>query len=251
MAGGPSGRVFQSLIEEQQIEYHPYQIEGWTRESFTVFDNSTTLQYRFVMPGPVVQASEWQGALVELSSVTQSAGYMVASGSLSPSLPADFYARVARIAGEAGTRLIVDTSGDALRETLGERVFMLKPNIVELEALMGQKFSEQSQIHEVATELIRTQKCEIFMVSLGAQGAFMASAEGGEFMRAPTVPILSKVGAGDSMVAGAVLALARGYSMRDAMYYGVAAGSAAVMTPGSELCRREDTEMLFAQMKLN
>lgn len=251
LAGGPPGLLFQSLLDAQQIPYFAYQIEGWTRESFTVFENSTTLQYRFVMPGPLVQEAEWQGALTELSAVAQRSDYIVASGSLSPGVPTDFYARVARIANETETRLIVDTSGEALRETLNERVFMLKPNIVELEALMGHKFSEQPQIYEVASELIRAQKCEMVVISLGAQGAFVASAEGGEFVRAPTVPVQSKVGAGDSMVAGTVLALAQGRAMREAIYYGVAAGSAAVMTPGSELCRLEDTEMLFAQMNPN
>lgn len=249
LAGGPSGRVFQSLLDAQQIAYHPYPIEGWTRESFTVYENATTLQYRFVMPGPAVQPAEWQGALNELSELAHNVDYIVASGSLPPGVPIDFYARVAHIARAANTRLVVDTSGEALRATLNESVFMLKPNIIELETLMGHKFTDQAQIHDVASQLIGDGKCALVIISLGAQGAFVASAQGSEFVRAPTVPIQSKVGAGDSMVGGAVLALAQGRPTHDAMLYGVAAGSAAVMTPGSELCRREDTEMLFAQMK--
>jgi fructose-1-phosphate kinase PfkB-like protein len=64
----------------------------------------------------------------------------------------------------------------------------------------------------------------------------------------PTVPIVSKVGAGDSMVAGIVLGLARGKSLRESIVFGVSAGTAAVMTPGTELCRREDVERLYDQM---
>ncbi|MCB0092780.1 MAG: 1-phosphofructokinase family hexose kinase [Caldilineaceae bacterium] len=250
LAGGPNGRILQSLLNEQQIVCHPHPIAGWTRESFSVYENATTLQYRFVMPGPDVQPAEWQDALNELGEMARNVDYIVASGSLPPGVPVDFYARVARLVRSTNTRLVVDTSGEALWETLNESVFMLKPNIVELETLMGHKFTEQAQIHDVASELIRDGKCEIMLISLGAQGAFVASAQGGEFLRAPTVPIQSKVGAGDSMVGGAVLALAQGRSTHEAMLYGVAAGSAAVMTPGSLLCRREDTEMLFAQMKL-
>jgi sugar/nucleoside kinase (ribokinase family) len=65
----------------------------------------------------------------------------------------------------------------------------------------------------------------------------------------PTVPIRSKVGAGDSTVAGIVLGLARGLDLNDAVRFGVAAGAAAVMTPGSELCRRDDTERMYDRIR--
>ena len=76
----------------------------------------------------------------------------------------------------------------------------------------------------------------------------MVSKEGCEHLRAPTVPIKSKVGAGDSMVAGIVLSLARGLPLKEAVRFGVAASAAAVMTPGTELCRREDAERLYERM---
>ena len=74
------------------------------------------------------------------------------------------------------------------------------------------------------------------VVSLGAGGVLLTTAEGHVRLRAPTVPIQSKVGAGDNMVAGIALALARGFPLREAARFGVA----AVMTPGMELCRPED-----------
>jgi 6-phosphofructokinase 2 len=76
----------------------------------------------------------------------------------------------------------------------------------------------------------------------------MVSAQFAEHILPPTVPIISKVGAGDSMVAGIVLSLARGKPLRESVLFGVAAGTAAVMTPGTELCRREDAERLFENM---
>jgi 6-phosphofructokinase 2 len=76
----------------------------------------------------------------------------------------------------------------------------------------------------------------------------MVSEEITQHILPPTVPIVSKVGAGDSMVAGIVLSLARGKTLRDSVLFGVAAGAAAVMTPVPELCRREDAERLFESM---
>ena len=79
-------------------------------------------------------------------------------------------------------------------------------------------------------------------------GALLVSKDGCEHLRTPTVPIKSKVGAGDSMVGGIVLALERGKVLREAVLCGVAAGAAAVMNPQRELCRRQDAEELFSRM---
>ena len=92
--------------------------------------------------------------------------------------------------------------------------------------------------------MLRRSGCEVILLSLGAAGILLVTREGAERLRAPVVPIRSKVGAGDSTVAGVVLGLAQGRPIRDAALYGLAAGTAAVMTPGSELCRREDVERL-------
>ncbi|MFW5879062.1 MAG: PfkB family carbohydrate kinase, partial [Myxococcota bacterium] len=79
--------------------------------------------------------------------------------------------------------------------------------------------------------------------------AWLITREESEHIRSPSVPIRSRVGAGDSMVGGTVLALSRELDLTSAVRFGVAAGAAAVMTPGTELCRREDTERIFEQMK--
>ena len=101
----------------------------------------------------------------------------------------------------------------------------------------------------MAEKIVQSSRSEVVVVSLGAAGALMVTKEGNRYIRPPTVPIKSKVGAGDSMVAGIVLALSQGKTIQDSVSFGVAAGTAAVMTPGTELCRREDTERLYEEMK--
>lgn len=113
-----------------------------------------------------------------------------------------------------------------------------------LTELAGEEIKDESQQEAVAREMVESRRSEVVVVSLGAAGALLVSKEG----RAPTVPAKSKIGAGDSMVAGIVWSLAKGESVRDAVRFGVAAGAAAVMTPGTELCRREDTERLYQQI---
>jgi 6-phosphofructokinase 2 len=128
-------------------------------------------------------------------------------------------------------------------------VFLIKPKVREFRELVGREVREQAQIEAAALELVESGRCEILVISLGAAGALAVSRDFSEHILPPTVPIVSKVGAGDSMVAGMVLSLARGRSSRESVLFGVATGTAAVMTPGTELCRREDAERLYAGIR--
>lgn len=249
-SGGPTGEMLQFLFDQEGITHRPVPVKGWSRENLIVLEESTNQQYRFGMPGPDLGEEEWQQCLHELSNIRPMPDYIVASGSLPPGVPPDFYARIVRIGKDMHAKIIIDTSGEALGLALQEGVFLLKPNIREFRDLVGQDVKEEFQIKVAAKRLVASGQTEVIVISLGASGALMVAKDVVEHIVPPTVPIISKVGAGDSMVAGIILSLARGYALRDAVRFGVAAGTAAVMTPGTELCRRDDTERLYAQMTL-
>jgi len=247
-AGGMTGKRLQELLDEEGLDHRPFPIVGMIRESLVILDESTGQQYRFGMPGPELQKKEWELFLVKLAAIDPAPDYVVASGSLPPGVPADFYAQVACIGKKRGAKTIVDVSGEALRAALEEGVFLIKPNVREFREMVGKDIKEESQIKAEAQKMVTSGRCEVLVISLGAAGALVVSEEFAERILPPTVPIVSKVGAGDSMVAGIVLSLARGNPLRESVLFGVATGSAAVMTPGSELCRREDAERLYEDM---
>ena len=124
-------------------------------------------------------------------------------------------------------------------------VCLLKPNLGELSQLAGKEHINAMEQEQIAQDIIREGKASMLAVSLGPRGAMLATQDIIEYVVPPTVKMLSTVGAGDSMVAGMVLALSLGKSHRDMIRWGVAAGTAATMTPGSELCRREDVEEIY------
>jgi 6-phosphofructokinase 2 len=248
-AGGRNGEKLKDLLDEDGINHSPQPIKGQTRENLSVYENSTGQQYRFGMPGPTFEEGEWLHALERVAELSPPPGYLVASGSLPPGAPEDFYARLARKARRMGVRVVLDTSGPALGRGVEEGVFLIKPNMRELQDLMGEEYESEAQQEQWARELVSAKRCEVVVVSLGAGGAVGVWEDGSIRMRAPTVRIRSKVGAGDSMVGGMVLALSRDMDLPDVVRFGMAAGAAAVMTPGTELCRRDDTERLFEQMK--
>jgi 6-phosphofructokinase 2 len=247
-AGGLSGGMLRDLLDKEGLKHQQITISGITRESLSVLEKSTNLQYRFNMPGPTFLEEEWQYCLKEISRLLPGVEYLVASGGLPPGVPLDYYGRLAKTANKESVRMILDTSGIALRLALEEGVFLIKPNLREFSELTGLERTDEVEEEQRARALVTGGRSQIVVISLGAAGVLVASDEGIERIPAPVVPIISKVGAGDSTVAGIVLALARGLSRPEAVRFGVAAGAAAVMTPGSELCRREDVERLYQQI---
>lgn len=247
-AGGMSGSMLNELLEQEKIDKLPLPIKGVTRENLIVLEESTGRQFRFGMQGPNLGNEEWEQCIKEIYKADPAPEYLVASGSLPLGVPSDFYARVARIGKERGTKVIIDAAGNALAQALQEGVYLIKPNFREFRELAGIDIKEEYQIAEAAQEMVRSGQCEVIVISLGAAGALLITKDIVEHIVPPTVPIISKVGAGDSTVAGIVLSLSRGKKLREAVLYGIAAGSAAVMTPGTELCRKEDTDRLYVKM---
>ncbi|MBC7903765.1 MAG: bifunctional hydroxymethylpyrimidine kinase/phosphomethylpyrimidine kinase, partial [Gemmatimonadaceae bacterium] len=154
-------------------------------------------------------------------------------------------AGIAGIAARKNAKLVVDSSGEALKKALEEKIFLCKPNLGELASLAGEEELSQERAIETAGQIIAGGKCEIIVISMGAAGAAMVTKNEVKIISAPLVKRKSTVGAGDSMIAGIVLSLSKGMEPHQAVMYGVACGTAATMNPGTELCRREDADRLF------
>lgn len=244
-AGGPVGHSLQNLLDAAGIPQRVIPIAGETRVSFTVDERASTHQFRFVFPGPRLSPEEQERFLETVANLDPPPRYLIASGSLPPGVPAEFYARVARMAKELGAKFFLDTSGDALRHAGQEGVYLVKPNLRELSEFIGRELETEQEQIAAGRQMISDGLAEVVVLSLGADGALFITANEAEHFPALKVPIRSAVGAGDSMLGGIVFALARGDTLRNAVRYGMAAGAAALMTEGTELSRREDTERLY------
>lgn len=245
--GGPSGQVLRDLVSQEGIDCEVIQTEQWTRENFIVAETSTNAQYRFGMPGAALSEAETEAILETLRQ--SKAEYVVASGSLPPQMNVNFYEKVAAISKEIGARLVLDTSGEPLRVACDEGVFLLKPNIGELEALVGAKDLQIDDVDDAARTLIGDGKCEVVIVSMGPKGAILVTKDLCEHVPAPPVQKRSTVGAGDSMVAGMTWALTQGLTYSEMIRWGVACGSAATMNEGTQLFLRADVERLMDWLK--
>jgi 6-phosphofructokinase 2 len=242
-AGGSSGQLLQDLVAAQEIDFEVISTAQSTRENFIVTDTSTNAQYRFGLPGAILTDAEKQAFLDTIAKHKPS--YVVASSSLPPEMEISFYEKVAFESKKIDARLILDTSGEPLKAACDEGVYLLKPSIDELCALVGVENLEMDDVDDAARTLIGDGKCEVVVVSLGAKGALLVTADVCEYVPAPTIQKKSTVGAGDSMVAGMTWALTQRKSYLEIVQWGVACGSAATMNEGTELFKKADVLRLY------
>ena len=247
LAGGATGGVLDDLLDSAGVARRRVPIRDHTRISHSVYERSSGQEYRFVPAGPLIGEPEWRAFLEALEDID--CDYLVASGSLPRGVPDDFYATIERIADRKGAKLVLDTSGSALRTGLKHGVHLVKPSLGELEAVLDRKLPDSTSQAAAARELVGSGAADLVALTLGRDGALLATERGALRLAAPDVVAKSAVGAGDSFVAAMTLGLAQGRSADDAFVYGMAAGAAAVLSAGTGLCRREDVERLYGELK--
>jgi 6-phosphofructokinase 2 len=242
--GGPHGAHVTALLDAAGVAFAAIPIVGATRESLTVNEISTGEQYRFVLPGPELTPREQDRCLRELRMAARSAEFVVASGSLPPGVPEDYYQLVADMCGQLGARLILDTSGGGLRH-VSSGVYLLKASARELRECVGRPLADQAEQVAAARELIDGGRAEVVLVSVGSEGALLVTRQASQRFSAIPMPSGSGVGAGDAMVGAIAVGLSRGWTLVKSVGLGIAAGAAMLMTPGTAPCERRDVERLF------
>ncbi len=253
--GGATGEMLRSLLDAEGIPAHWVEIDGLTRQSVVVNERATGLQFRFTLPGPEWSAADSERVLEALRRIfvsgAEPAAYVVASGSLPPGLPDDFYHRIGTLARQAGARFVLDTSGrelDAAAHESEHPPYVWIMDQGEAEYVAGGSLADLDALERLGYELKARKLAEVLILTFAEGGAITLSDAETFWTIPPKVQVMSKVGAGDSFVGGLVLKLAGGASLREACAYGVAAAASAVTTPATELCNSVQTERYFSMI---
>lgn len=247
LAGGVTGDLLVELLQLADLDAEVLQISGQTRMAHMVYERSTGNEYRFVPSGPHLTDEEIQSALAMVEAT--GFGWLVASGSVpegtSPSIIAEF----GNVAARKGARFVLDSHGPGLKSTIGRTpIALLKPSLGELSAYVGEQLDIGSAAR-TALDIVTRGDAGIVVVSLGADGALLATGDAVYRIEGLPVTVKSAVGAGDSFVAGMTLALSQGKPVEEAARLGAAAGTAAVLTPGTELCDSQHVMELYDRIK--
>jgi 6-phosphofructokinase 2 len=197
------------------------------------------------MPSGELSENEWKKCVFAVDEIDP-LEFIVVSGSIPPGVPLSMFAGLSEITSRKKAKLIVDTSGPALKEALLQGVYLAKPNLGELAQLAGIERIGNNQVEEIARSVLDTYDCKVIIVSLGKEGAMLVTKNEMHQVTPPPVTKKSTIGAGDSMVAGIIYSLENGSNLLRALQYGVACGTAATMNPGTELCTKSDADRLFS-----
>ena len=251
--GGATGAHLLQLLALEGVPPVAFQGPGETRQSFSVTDETSAEQYRFVMPGPSWSEADVARGLISIDQAAGDGTLVVLSGSQPPGVAKEFPSILAEHVTGQGARLIVDTSGPALTNLVQaphEAIFVLRMDSAEAEELAGRALPERADTAAFAQSLVAKGVARNIIVARGADGSVLASAEGSWHSAGAKVDVVSKVGAGDSFVGAFTLAAARNEPLETCLRYGVAAASAAVTTEGTSLCEKALTDRLLAHCAL-
>jgi len=234
---GPEGAQLTTMLEEEGIDVCAVPVTGHTRSNVSLVEPDGTVT-KVNEPGGELTDDDLARIVDAVLATAATADWVVASGSLPPGVPDNFYARLGRQLTDRGVRFAVDTSGPALTAALGERPALVKPNREELAESVGFRIDTISDAVRAATAM-RAAGAEAVLASLGADGAVLVDGEGVRYGESPVDGGRSAVGAGDAMLAGY---LAGGVTGGDVLVEALSWGAAAVRFPGSRMPGPDDVD---------
>ncbi len=252
--GGAVGGEFVAKFRELKIELVRIRTKKPTRMNLELIEDSSRIT-EVLEPGEALAPGELRAMLQTLKAGLRKkwrTALVVISGSLPRGVPVGFYRSLIAAAESAGSRTFLDTSGEALRASFVSHPAFVKPNLEEVEALLGQKLKNQAAIVDAARELIE-RGAQSAAISLGAEGLVWFEQKNGPvwFARPPRLRPISTVGCGDATVAGFALAAAEGIVGEAAVRLATACGAANCLAKAPGRVSRRDVKSLMPRVKVH
>lgn len=242
---GKTGGYVRHVLKAEGVSESFIEVGGETRTNLSIEDGSGNPPTTFNEKGAAVSAQHQNRLYEQIAALASSSSFLTAGGSLPPNVPSNAYARIVDVA--SGCKTVIDADGDALKEAVNARPYMIKPNADEAGRLLGREIATADQGVDAARE-IRSNGIQVVVVSMGKLGAALACEEGTYFATPPTIEAVSTIGAGDSLVGGMLVGMVQGRTIREALTLGVAAGAATAATGGAEIGRKQKIDELFGKV---
>ena len=230
LVGGATGSLVRQGLSAEELPGQWLEIRDNTRTNFTLTDPDSGEELHSVEPGPEIDSVQWKQFRQAYESALREAECVVLAGSLPRGLPPTAYAELVRLARTQGVRVVVDSSGPALRAAVEARACAIKPNRKEFAQLAGRDLPDLAAVVQAALELLQD-GVELLAVTLGPDGAIVISTAEGWQATPPEVSVVNTVGCGDAFLSGLLHAACDGSPLADQLRWAVAAGTANVTVP--------------------
>jgi 6-phosphofructokinase 2 len=247
--GGEIGDLFTRLVAGQIDRLHAVRIADETRINVTLLQQQPRAQFEVSGIGPQLDAATLR-QVTDAVLQRVGSGFAVLTGSRMPGVPTDYYAGLIDGLRAQGAQAVVDAQGEMLEQAIAAQPFLIKPNRFELEQLLQRRLPDTAAV-VAAAQAVCARGVGWVCVSLGAEGAVLVSATEVYIGQAPAVPVVSTVGAGDSMVGALISSFALGHAPADALRLALACGSGTAAQPGTELFDSAALPELLAQTRVS
>jgi len=238
--GGHAGAYVEDLLSSEGIPACFVHTKRETRSCINVLEADGT-STEFLEPGEPVSEAELIEFTEKFKKMVEQSSVITISGSVPKGVPVSYYGDLIRTTREAGKKVVLDTSGQLLKEAIKACPTLVKPNQDEIEDLLGIKVNNHKELLEGAKK-IHQMGIPIVVVSLGAEGSLVVCEEGCFLGKPSKIKVVNTVGCGDSMTAAFAVGLSRGYSVRETLKYATAVSAANAMTMETGSFRQEDME---------
>lgn len=247
--GGHAGKFIEERIIEQGMKSEFVWCDGESRTCINIWDEAKKQQTEFLEPGFEVTESDCDKLIEKIENLLPSCKVLTISGSVPKGADAVLYKKMIRAAKNAEIPVLLDTSGNLLKECVEEQPTLLKPNIDEIRALTGRHMGSREDLL-VAAEELHAKGVEIVAISLGGDGSLVSCKEGIFDVKVPHIDAVNTVGCGDSMIAGFAVGIARGLDMEGILRLASAVSAANAMRMETGFIVREDMEALLPQIMI-
>lgn len=247
LLGQDNSKLFFEYFHKQGINNCFIEVAGAARVNIKIVDDQSGKVTEINFPGLKSSDENMEQLEAVIQQLAAEHQWFVIAGSLPQGVPEAVYGRLITLLKAQGARVLLDSSGAALREGIKAVPYAIKPNLEELGQLLGRPLTADADIKAAIADLLAGGIRQV-IVTLGSQGAIIA--EKGELLRVrpPAVVANSTVGAGDAMVAGFVVGQTRGLSLADCARLGTAAATASVVQPGTQAGSVKEVEKLLTQV---
>ncbi|MBO5713771.1 MAG: 1-phosphofructokinase family hexose kinase [Clostridia bacterium] len=239
------GSLFCQRLDNERVKYSFVWNKGSVRVNYKIVDNRSMLT-EINDKGEVVSEDKQQELVSLVKSLAPNSNVVVMSGSLPKGVEDDYYQKIVKEIPK-GVKTIVDAEGNKLLNALKEGVYMVKPNLVELENIVGSTLKNRQDFLKGSYKLL-DKGAENVLLSLGGEGAILTNGTNSYFCKSANVAVNSTVGASDSMIAAVSVMTERGESVEEMLKCAVAAGTASVTTPGTNLFYRDKYEEIYSKI---
>lgn len=247
--GGYIGQQMLKQLEREYIQGSFMEVAGETRINIKIVDEEAQETTELNEPGLFITSEVLNEFNQRLSELLNQADILVLGGSLPPGVPVDIYKEYIRMANIKGVKTILDADGLALEEGIKGIPFAIKPNIHELEKLLGKELSNNHDIVMAGKTLIN-EGISLVIVSMGEKGSIILDNKEVYQVTPFSITPQSTVGAGDSMVAALAYSLMNGYSLEEIARWTAAAGTITASKSGTQVCTLEEVKGLLKEVQV-